>query len=181
MASIARFGRIALALIVASCAGNGEGSGDSSGEKTYPRTRIAFKQHYEGGVTLVMENLAGRSLVDMRSRVVKKGDVPVAWVPDEVMRKTMRAMDKHDFDRYARPRPADPKSLGVRSEITVTGERTSQRSFMRRRGQPLKEAQSFQECASLFREVWTAYRPTYQAVAGKGEFGVKRAGYKRGK
>ena len=65
--------------------------------------------------------------------------------------------------------------------MTLYDDRGHARTFLRRHGQPLNEAEAFNDCSSLFREVWTKYRPTFQATTGDGSFGVKRAGYKRGR
>ena len=180
MSSIARFGRIALLTMTASCASTSQTAPDDE-KQTFPRTRVVFRQHYDQGTRLAMENYAGRKLVDLRSQVIPKGQVPVAWVPDDVMKKAMRQFDKRDFGEYARPRPGDPKSLGVRAELTIyTGDGRG-KALMRTHGQPRKEAESFQKCSAYFREIWTEYRPKYQAAHGDGSFGVKRSGYQRGK
>jgi len=179
MVSIARFGRIALLCLAAACGSTGEKPPESS-DQTYPRTRIVFRQHYDKGTTMVIENYAGRELVDLRSKVLPKGEVPAAWVPDSVMKKTMRALEKSDFEKYARPRPGDPRSLGVRAEVTVYQKDGRGKALMRRHGQPRAEAESFQDCAAYFRKVWTEYRPKFQAAVGDGSFGVKRAEYSRG-
>jgi len=183
MASIARFGKITLLATLAACASGCTSTGeteDDGGEQTYPRTRIVFQQHYDQGIRLAMENYAGRELVDLRSRIVPKGGVPTAWIPDDVMKKTIRAFDKRDFEQYARPRPGDPKSLGVRAEVTVYTMDGRGKALMRRHGQSRAEAESFQQCAAYFRQVWTEYRPKFQATQGDGSFGVKRAGYRHG-
>ena len=180
MINIARFGRIALLAAAAACASTGDSQGEQ-GEQTFPRTRIVFRQHYDQGIKMVIENYAGRELVDLRSRVVPKGDVPVAWVPDTVMKKTIRALDKRDFTEYARPRPGDPVSLGVRAEVTIYTEGGRGKALMRRHGQSRGETEAFQACAAYFREVWTEHRPRFQATAGDGNFGVKKAGHRHGR
>jgi len=179
MSSIARFGRIALLCLAAACGSTVEKPPESS-EQAYPRTRIVFRQHYDKGTTLVIENHAGRELVDLRSQVLPKGQVPAAWVPDAVMKKMMRALEKRDFEKYARPRPGNPKSLGVRAEVTVYQKDGRGKALMRRHGQSRAETESFQDCAAYFRKVWTEYRPQFQASVGDGSFGVKRSGYRRG-
>ncbi len=185
MVSIGAIGRIVVlaAGFLVACGSpevekEGGPGGDESG--TLPRTRLVFAQHYKNGARLVMENYAGRELAELRSYVVKKGDVPVAWVPDDVMRTTLKGLKKRDFADYARPRPANPKALGTRSELTIYDDRGKARAFLRRHGQPVEEAKAFQECTRYFRQVWTQHRPAYQAVTGDGEFGVKRSGYRRG-
>jgi hypothetical protein len=181
MPSIARFGRIAFLAACAACASTGQ-TGSEDAEQSYPQTRIVFRQHYDQGTRLVMENYAGRRLVDLRSQVIPKGEVPIAWVPDDVMKRMVRELKRKDFDEYARPRPGDPKALGVRAEITIYAKGDGRgKALMRTHGQPRAEAESFQMCATYFREVWTEYRPKYQAAQGDGSFGVKRAGYERGK
>jgi len=145
-----------------------------------PRTRIVMRQYYEKGSVFIVENLAGRDLVEMRSQPVPKGGVPVAWISDDDMRATLKALRKLDFQDYARPRPADPKSLGARGELTVYNDRGESRALIRRHGQPVKEAEAYQECAAVFQQVWTANRPKFQAITGDGEFGVKQADFKRG-
>ena len=180
MTSIARFGKIAFLTALAACGSTGSSEGQDE-QQTFPKTRIVFRQHYDQGIRLVMENYAGRRLVDLRSQPIPKGEVPVAWVPDDVMKKAVRDLKRKDFDDYARPRPGDPKSLGVRAEITIYAGDGRGKALMRTHGQPRAEAQSFQACAAYFREVWTEYRPRFQAAQGDGSFGVKRAGYSRGK
>jgi hypothetical protein len=178
MFSIARLGRFALPALLAACASTPD-SEPTQAPQTYPRTRIVFRQHYEGGVQMILENYAGRDLVDLRSQPVPKGGVPVAWIPDDVMKNTVRGLGKLDFDEYARPRPGDPKSLGVRAEVTVYVDGGRGSALMRRHGQPRAEVDAFQGCYRLFHDVWTEYRPKFQAAEGDGKFGVKRADYKR--
>ncbi|MHC4937666.1 MAG: hypothetical protein ACYTHK_01695 [Planctomycetota bacterium] len=139
-----------------------------------------MRQYYDKGSVFVVENLAGRDLVEMRSKPVAKGEVPVAWITDEDMRGTLKALRKRDFDDYARPRPADPKSLGARGELTIYEQSGRTRALIRRRGQSAKEAEAYQECVAVFQQVWGANRPRFQAVTGDGDFGVKRADFKRG-
>jgi hypothetical protein len=164
-------------VLLAACASP---SGGSSGGEPLPQTRIVMKQYYNKGSVFIVENLAGRDIVELRSRPVPKGGAPVAWISDEDMRKTLKALKKYDFEDYARPRPADPKSLGARGELTVYGKNGQSRALIRRRGQSVKEAEAYQDCVAVFQQVWGANRPQFQAITGDGEFGVKRADFKRG-
>ena len=166
---------VPLALLAACASSPGGGS-----EATLPPTRIVMKQYYRNGSTFVVENLSGRDLVEMRSQPVEKGDVPTAWISDADMRRTLRALQKYEFEDFARPRPVDPKGLGARGELTVYHPGGRTRSLIRRRGQTVEEAEAYQDCVAVFQQVWRANRPQYQAVTGKGDFGVKRADYKRG-
>ena len=150
-----------------------------SNSEPLPPTRIVFRQFYRGGNTLMMENLSGRDIVKLRSKPVPKGEVPIAWVSDEEMRDLLKQLERRDFADYARIRPSDPKSMGAKGELTIEvgGQ---QRALLRRNGQAREEAKTYQACVAVFRQVWTENRPAYQAVTGKGDFGVKRADYERG-
>jgi len=169
--------RVLVLAFLAACAAPGGGAAD----ERLPRTRIVMRQYYEKGSIFVLENLAGRDLVEMRSRPVPEGGVPVAWISDRDMRRTLEALRKRDFDDYARPRPPDPRSLGARGELTVYDDRGNTRALIRRHGQSLDEAEAYQDCAAVFQQVWTANRPRFQAVTGDGDFGVQRVGFRRGR
>lgn len=142
------------------------------------QTRIVFRQYYRGGQTLMMENLAGRDIVKMRSQHVRKGEVPIAWVTDEVMRDMLKTLKRRDFADFARARPADPRGMGAKGEISIYDSRGRARAILRRNGQPRKEIEAYQDCVEAFQEVWTANRPSFQAVTGNGNFGVNRPGGK---
>jgi len=155
-------------------------SGQNSSEP-FPKTRVVFRQYYRGGHTLMVENLAGRDIVKLRSEPVKKDEVPIAWVTDEVMRDMLKTFKRRDFADYARVRPADPRGMGAKGEISVYDSRGRASAILRRNGQPRDEAEAYQECVAAFQEVWSANRPAFQAIAGDGNFGVNRAGSKHGK
>jgi hypothetical protein len=150
-------------------------------EEPMAQTRVVFRQYYRGGHMLMMENLAGRDLVKLRSSPVKKGEVPIAWVGDEVMRDLLKSLKRRDFAEYARARPADPRGMGAKGELSIFDSRGRARALLRRNGQPRKEAEAYQECVAAFQKVWTANRPAFQAVTGDGEFGVNRSGAKNGR
>jgi len=169
--------RVLILVLLAGCAGGG--AADSGG--VLRRTRMVMRQYYDQGSMFVVENLAGRDLVEMRSQPVPKGGVPVAWVTDDDMRAALNALAKHDFATWARPRPADPKSLGARGELTIYDDAGRTRSIIRRHGQPTAEAEAYQACVAVFQQVWRANRPRFQAVTGDGEFGVKKADFQRGR
>lgn len=140
-----------------------------------------FRQYYRGGHTLIVENLAGRDIVKLRSQTVKKGEAPTAWVSDEVMRDMLKAFKRRDFAEYARVRPADPRGMGAKGEISVYDSRGRATAILRRNGQPRDEVEAYQECVAAFQEVWSSNPPAFQAITGDGNFGVDRSGYKRGR
>ena len=119
ISGIRRFAVLTSVLLAGACASPTPSDEGGAGDEALPRTRIVFAQHYLNGTRLVMENYAGRELTDLRSRTPRKGEVPVAWVPDDVMRSTLKGLKKRDFAEFARPRPSDPKSRGARAGFTL--------------------------------------------------------------
>ncbi|MEM8882841.1 MAG: hypothetical protein AAGD14_02080 [Planctomycetota bacterium] len=155
------------------------GTSSEDGGQPLPQTRVVMQQHYRNGSRFVLENLAGRDIVELRSQPVRKGESPVAWVSDAEMRRLLKSFEKSDFAAYAKPRPSDPRAFGVIGEVTIYDEQGRARSILRRRGQPVAEAEAYQSVAASYQQVWTANRPKFQAATGDGEFGVKKAEFGR--
>jgi hypothetical protein len=141
--------------------------------------RVTARQFYEGSVPVAVENLAGRDIVELRSRKIPAGQAPVAYVDDDTMRRLLRALDRHGFSKRAAPHAGDASALGARAEIVVRRGDAPPLALRRRPGQPPKEAEAFQAC---FQEVLALYdaTPKIQASSGgAGALGVKKARFAR--
>lgn len=145
-----------------------------------PKTRVLYRQFYAGSRPLVLENLAGRDLTELRSKAVAPGEAPVGYCPDDVMRELLRNFKRFDFQDYARPVPADPSRFGV-AELTIVDASGRRMGMLRTRapaGGPTeayrKESQAYQKCVATFLNVYNFHSPTLQVTAGKGEFGAHR-------
>jgi hypothetical protein len=169
-----------ICVFLAACASSPEDNGPG---EPLPLTRVVYRQYYRGSHPFVMENLAGRDLVELRSRTLKRGESPVAYVPDDKFVLLLEEFEKADLGQYLTPRPADPTALGAIGELSITDARGTTRSFLRtkssrRSADPRayqKRHETYTYCVKSFLAVWNAYHPEAQAVAGtKDEFGVRR-------
>jgi len=150
------------------------------------KIRIVYRQYRRGSTIFVMESLAGRDLKKLRSRPLRAGEHPVAYVPDDVMRRLLEEFDRFGFQRYARPRPANPLKFGASGELTLIEPHGRTRSMLRIKLKPGQKAtrahidrsRAYVNCAKTFLAVWNAYPPLMQVAAtgtGTGGFGVHRA------
>ncbi|MGH7162141.1 MAG: hypothetical protein ACREID_01550 [Planctomycetota bacterium] len=160
-----------LAVSLAACASHPSGAA----RVEEGRVRVVLRQFYQGSVPVVLENLAGRDLVALRSRPLKRGEPAVAYVPDDVMQRLLRELDRHGFYDHAGPRPADPAALGARGEIAVVGADERATAFLRRAGQGARASAVFSDCLGAVIAVYNFHKPTLQAYATEEEFGVRRA------
>jgi len=170
-----------LLLLLAAC-----GSSGSSTRREKPtvregeRVRVVYNQYRGAHTVFVIENLAGRDVVEMRSRPLQPGEVAVAYVPDDVMQKMLEEFARFDYYGFARPRPPNPQSLGASGEITVTDAKGRRVSLLRIKSpagidpshDQIEAAQAYGQCARTFLAVWNTFPPRMQATTSRGAFGV---------
>lgn len=174
-----------ICVVLAACSSSPGGGGDASGEPL-PLTRVVYRQFYRGSHPFVMENLAGRDLVELRSRPLEKGEPPVAYVPDDKFVLLLEEFEKADLAKYLTARPANPASLGAIGELSITDARGTTRSFLRTKSGNRSDPRAYQKrhetysyCVKSFLAVWNAFHPEAQAVADtKGDFGVRKAEFR---
>ena len=170
-------------LLLAACGSAGNATRETTPEvRAGDRVRVVYNQYRGAHTVFVIENLAGRDVVELRSRALQPGEVAVSYVPDDVIAKMLEEFDRFDYYEFARPRPPNPQSLGASGEITVTDKRGRRVSLLRIRTpagvEPSRDqvaaAQSYGQCARTFLAVWNAYPPRLQATTSRGAFGVNR-------
>jgi len=169
-------------IALAACGSSPSGGGDRTAAvpTADERVRVVYRQYYRGSHIFIMENLAGRNLVELRSKPLRKGQVPVAYVPDEVMRELLREFRRADYHDHAGARPPDPRKFGAVAELTIIDENRRMVSFIRQRKQAgtsiddyKSRSESYQDCVRAFMAVWNFHRPTLQASEDK-NFGTRR-------
>ena len=145
-----------------------------------PRVRVIYRQYYGNSRPLVLENIAGRDLTELRSKPVPAGESPVGYCPDDVMRELLRNFRRFDFDEYARPIPPDPARFGV-AELTLVDAAGRRTGMLRTRAPSTgpteayrRESQAYQKCVGTFLSVYNLHGPSLQVTTGKGEFGAHR-------
>lgn len=168
---------VLIALLAAAC-GSTTPETDEPGTGSLAQTRIVFRQYYGNSQVFVVENLAGRDLVALRSRTLRPGEAPVAYVEDEVMGRLLREFRRADFFDHAGPRPADPARLGGTGELTIIDANGRMTSLVRRKGQGAAAANTFVRCSQTLLAVYNV-TDHYQATSGDASFGVRRTGYDR--
>jgi hypothetical protein len=173
-----------LAALLAACGSTGGSTGgnipDAGASK---RVRVVYNQYRGASAVFILENLAGRNLKEMRSQKLPPGEIPVAYVPDDVLERLLDEFRRLDFGEHAVPRPDNPLKLGAKGEITIIAD--SRRTTLMRlpaenaNRKQVQQAQVYVDCAKAFIAVWSAYPPQMQATTSKSAFGVKRAEYER--
>jgi hypothetical protein len=145
-----------------------------------PRTRVLYRQFYQGSRPLVLENLAGRDLKVLRSKPVPAGEPPVAYCPDEDMRRMLKEFQRAGYHEYARSLPDDPSRFGI-AELTLIDPSGRRMGFLRTRQPPgvppdsfRKESQAYQDCLKSFLGTYHVHAPSFQVTTGKGDFGTHR-------
>ncbi|MHC4550553.1 MAG: hypothetical protein ACYTEZ_17460 [Planctomycetota bacterium] len=173
------------ALLGAACGAGGKaGSSRVAIPTAKEQLRVVYNSYRKGSTVLVMENLAGRDLVKLRSRKLAATESPVAYVPDDVMAKMLAEFKRYGFHRYAQSRPPNPVKYGAVGEITlISADRTRMVSLLRtkrRAGDTATDRyvavnQSYVDCANTFIAVYNHFRPQLQATTSTGDpFGVRR-------
>lgn len=149
--------------------------------------RVVYRQYYQDSNIFIMENLAGRDLVKLRSRKLEAGEQPIAYVPDDVMAEMLKEFRRHGYYKWAGPRPANPIKVGATGEITLIDQERRMTSLLRRKASLgtvadkdyVHAAQSYVDCTKTYLAVWDHFRPLMQATSSDGNFGVKKAEFDR--
>lgn len=149
--------------------------------------RVVHNQYRGPNSVLVMENLAGRDEVQLRSRPLQPGEPAISLVPDDVMAKMLEEFDRADFYDYARPRPSNPPGLGASGEITVTDANGRRLALLRIKAPPgvtpshdqVEAAKAYGYCTRTFLAVWDMFRPRMQATTSTDPFHAKPLGSPR--
>jgi hypothetical protein len=142
---------------------------------------MIYRQYYRNSAIFIIENVAGRDVVALRSKPIEEGEPAVAYVPDDAVREMLSYFEEYGFYEHARPRPPNPLKLGALSELTIIDEKGAMTSILRQHGQDPKTAKCFNDCAETYRAVYNFFPPFGQAAKGDVKFGVKRAGFDRGR
>lgn len=174
-----------LCLVVAlsaACANSGARGGGSASLVPNAETRVrVVYRHYRNENIFILENLAGRDLVEMRSKPLAKGETAIAYIEDDVMAELMREFRRIGFWRHAGARPPNPLKMGATSEITLVDEERRFTSFLRQHGDPARTAETYNDLVNTFLAVWNHFRPFGQVTTGSdAKFGVKQ-GEERGR
>jgi hypothetical protein len=172
---------LVLLLLLAACGSSGSKARSYAPPEIEPgrRYHVVYHQYRAAHAIFVVENLAGRDLVELRSRVLQPGETPVAYVEDEVMAKMIAEFERLDYYEYARPRPKDPPALGATGELTVTDPNGRRLALLRVKApegvtqspDQVAAAKAYGQCTRTFLAVWEFHRPKMQATTSRGAFG----------
>ncbi len=167
-------------------AGKTAATGEKSGADapTGKVTRIVQREYRTGSTIFIMENEAGRDIKKLRSVVLREGQSPVSYVPDDVMDRLLLEFRKAGFKKYSQARPANPIQFGAIGEVTVIDENRKMQTILRipMRGagdkKHLATTKSYVDCKQNFLAVYNFFKPQMQATT-KVDFGVRRTDYRR--
>jgi hypothetical protein len=170
-----------LLLLGAACGSSGSRTRGATAPEVAPgeRFHVVYNQYRGPHTIFIVENLAGRDLVELRSRVLAPGETPVAYVEDEVMARMIDEFERFDYYEYARPRPRNPPALGATGELTVTDPNGRRLALLRIKApqgvaqtpDQVAAAQAYGKCTRTFLAVWEFHRPKMQATTSRGAFG----------
>ena len=147
------------------------------------RTRIVYRQYpragRKGSPIFIVENEAGRSVVELRSKPLKQGRAPVAYVPDDVMKKLLAEFRRYGYYRHAQARPRNPIKLGGIAELTIIDENRRMVSIIPTKLNPNQKMsrdyrrsfEAYRQCKRSFLAVWNYFRPYGQVTTSEAEFG----------
>ena len=141
---------------------------------TQGRVQVIHQQYYRGSRATVVENVAGRDVVKLRSRPLKKGERYVTYVDDEVMAKLLNELRRMGFYDHAQARPANPQSLGARAEVILVQPTGQVLSLVRTRGQSVKLAETYKNCALSVEAVQSMTLSPQASMSGTTQFGVRK-------
>jgi hypothetical protein len=136
--------------------------------------QVIHRQYYRGSRATIVENAAGRDIIKLRSRPLKKGDPYVTYVDDEVMARLLKELRRMGFHDYAQARPADPQSLGARGEVILVQPTGQVVALIRMRGQSAKIAESYKNCALSVEAVQSMTLSPQASTSGTTQFGVRK-------
>ncbi len=176
---------LGLVSLCGGCRGSG-GSAAAGLPAADQKTRLVLNGYRGLASVFVMENLAGRNLVELRSKPLRANRPAVAYVEDDVMKKLMKQLERAGFFKYRQPRPPDPLQFGAKSEFTMIeadGKRTTILKIRLMAGQPVEKRQleslkAFVASKAEFLKVYNRHRPQMQTrvnAGGQDPFGVRRA------
>jgi len=167
---------IILTALLAACATSQTTSSTAKLPSATEQIRVVYKQYRKGSLPLIMENLLGRDLVKLRSEKLPKGQPPVAYVPDDVMKRMLQEFKRSGWTKHGQLRPTDPSRYGAAGEITIiTEDRRRMVTLLRIRGGDVAANRAYVDCVNTFVTVYNHYGPQLQATASTTDaFGVRR-------
>ena len=165
------------AFLTTGCSSTSGSSPDPSAEPL-PKTQVVFRQYHRNSPIFVVENLAGRDVVALRSKPTREGSISPAYVPDDVMARMLAEFRKFGYFDHAGARPGNPISVGGLAELTIIGANGRTISIVRRKGQGKEVYDAYEQCRTTLLYVHKEFAK-YQAVTGDGGFGVKKAEFAR--
>ena len=169
---------ISVVICIAACSTpNGGGdAGSSDSGKLLDKVQIVFRQYYGNSHIFIMENLAGRDLVKLRSETLPAGQYPVAYIEDDVMQEMLNEFRKGGFYEHAAARPSNPLKLGGKGEVTLTrGGRTV--SIIRRPGQTQDAFDAYDYCRKTALAIYDHYSQFQSTTTSSDTFGVKKTDF----
>jgi len=167
---------IILTALLAACGSTQRESAVATLPAAKERVRVVYKQYRKGSVPLIMENLQERDLVKLRSKKLRAGQSPVAYVPDDVMTRMLKEFKRSGWTKHGQTRPTDPAKYGASGEITIITEgRQRMVTLLRVKGGDVAASQAYVDCVNTFVAVYNHYRPQMQATTANSDaFGVRR-------
>jgi hypothetical protein len=167
---------IILTALLAACGSTQRESSVATLPAAKERVRVVYKQYRKGSVPLIMENLQERDLVKLRSKKLRAGQSPVAYVPDDVMTRMLKEFKRSGWTKHGQTRPTDPAKYGASGEITIITEgRQRMVTLLRVKGGDVAASQAYVDCVNTFVTVYNHYRPQMQATTANSDaFGVRR-------
>ena len=127
--------RMILTLVVAAACSAPSSSGGSQAKiKPGAKTQVILNRYGKG--VFIMENLAGRDIVQLRSETLKPGAVPVSYVPDDEMTRMLKEFRKAHYFEHAQVRPSNPTKFGAIAELTIRDADNKMTALLRKRLAP---------------------------------------------
>jgi len=162
------------------------GAGAAGAPSADEKVRIVLNDYRGLASVFVMENLAGRDLVELRSRPLPPNRPPVAYVEDDVMGALLEQLGRAGFFEHRQARPPDPKQFGAKGEFTMIDADGTMTTILKvplaagpnANEKEVAKLKAFVACKATFLQVYNRHRPQLQTTVTTGDqdpFGVRRA------